>query len=125
MPSTPMRCTLPKLSLISVSCGRRLQSQRAAPPRSTSNVERLAGAGADDALHVGEALDRAAVDRDDRSPGLKPAASAALPGLHRIDARGRRLLAVDVKTPAKIDDREDEIGDRPGRDDRGALARPA
>ena len=27
-----------------------------------------------------------------------------------------------MNTAAKIDDRQDEIGDRPGRDDRGALA---
>ena len=53
------------------------------------------GAGADDALHVGEAVDLLAVDGDDEVAGLKPAACGGARRLHRIDARAGGLLAVD------------------------------
>ena len=57
-----------------------------------------------------------------RSPGLKPAACAALLRLHGIDAGGRCLLAVEGEHGREDHDRQDEVRDRPGRDDRGALA---
>ena len=58
-----------------------------------------------------------------RSPGLKPARSAALPGLTMS------TLAAVLRSPKKVkiggedDDGEQEIGDRPGRDDRRAGAK--
>ena len=102
MPSTPMRWVLPKLSFTSCSAGAAL-SVTCVPPRSTTMVERLAGADADDALHVGEAADRAAVDRQHDVAGLEPGRRGGAVGLHRIDARQRALLAVDHRgKPAKI-----------------------
>ena len=67
MPSTPMRCTLPKLSLISLSCGVALSVTMLAAALD-HDASGLAGADADDALHVGEAVDLLAVDgeRPDR-----------------------------------------------------------
>ena len=93
MPSTPSRWTLPKLSLISLSCGHGLERHLRIAALDLDG-ERLAGADADDALHVGEAVDLARHRSPaTRSPGWKPAAAAALSGLHGIDPRARGLLA--------------------------------
>ena len=56
-----------------------------------------------------------------RSPDLKPAASRGARRLHGIDARGRRLLAVEGEHRGEDRDREEEVGDRPRGDDGGAL----
>ena len=61
---------LPKPSLPCLSAGVAF-SVIGVPPRSISNVERAAGAGADDPLHVGEALDLAAVDGEHDVAGLE------------------------------------------------------
>ena len=45
------------------------------------DLERLVGANGDDPLHLAKALDLLAIDTDDEVAGLKPARSAALPGL--------------------------------------------
>ena len=78
------------------------------------------GIGADDALHVGEAFDLAAVDCENDVAGLEAGGRGCGIGLHGIDAGGRGLPAVDRENRGKDDDGQDEIGDRPGRDDGGA-----
>ena len=90
------------------------------PPRSILNVQRAAGIGADDPLHVGEAFDRPAVDCEHHVAGLEARGRGCGIGLHGIDAGGRGLPAIDRKNRGKDDDGQDEIGDRPGRHNGGA-----
>ena len=59
------------------------------------DLERRAGADADDALHVGEAVDRLAVDGEHEVAGLEAGGLRRAVRLHGIDAGGRGLLADD------------------------------
>src|SRR5205085_9336220 len=100
--------------------GRRLQTK----PRAAAidlDVQRLAGASTDDALHVGERLDPFAVDRHDEIGRLEAGSLRRTAWLYRLDASGRGLLAVEGEHARKDHDREQEVRDRSGRDDRRAL----
>ena len=121
MPRMPMRWTLPKVSLTSLSAGVALRTSVAAVAFDR-DVEGLAGAGADDALHVGEAFDRTAVDGYDQVARLESRRGGGAVGLHRIDPGTHRLLAVEHEDPGKNHDRQNEIRQRPGDDDGRALA---
>src|SRR3954447_434771 len=85
------------------------------------DVERLAGMRADDALHVSKGFDLAAVDRDNQIAGLEARGLCGARRLDRLDARGRRLLAVKGEYGGEDTDGENEVGDRSCRDDCGAL----
>src|SRR5690242_16200183 len=76
--------------------------------------ERLAGADADDALHVAEAVDLAAVDRQHEVAGLKAGRRRRAVGLYGIDPGGGGLLADRHEDGGEDDDGEDEIGERSG-----------
>ena len=119
MPSTPRRCTLPKLSLISLSCGVAL-SVTCVPPRSTSTVSgspalMLTMRCMSEKLSIFSPL----IERT-RSPGLKPATCCGASWLHGIDAGARGLLADSHEDGRENGDRQHEIRDRSGGDDRGA-----
>src|SRR6185312_3958136 len=86
------------------------------------DLERLAGADADDALHVGEAVDRLAVDRGDEVARLEAGGLRGTVGLHRVDAGAGRLAAGGGEDDGEDGDGEDEVGDRAGGDDGGARA---
>ena len=96
--------------------GRRRQRHRRAAAIDLER-QRASGIGADDALHVGEAFDRPAVDREHHIARLEPGRGGCGIGLHGIDPRGRRLPAIDRENRRENHDGQDEIGDRPGRDD--------
>ena len=66
--------------------------------------------------------DRAAVDGEDEVAGLEAGTLGGAAGLNRVDARGKDLAPVHVGDAGEDRDREQEIGDRARRDDRGALA---
>ena len=83
-------------------------------------VSAIAGADADDALHVGEAFDLLAVDGEDDVARLEAGGCRSAPRLHGIDAGAGRLLADDHENGGENHDRQNEIGDRPGRHHRGA-----
>src|SRR5688572_18878933 len=86
------------------------------------HAERVAGAGADDALHVGEARDRAPVDGADQVARLEPGPLGGAAGLHDLNARRQDVAAADEGDAGKDQDGEQEIGDRPRRHDGGPLA---
>src|SRR6185312_9229759 len=86
------------------------------------DLQRHAGADADDALHVGEAVDRLAVDRRHEVAGLEAGRLRRAARLHGVDPRARDLAADGAENDGEDDDREYEIGDRTGRDDRGTRA---
>ena len=116
MPSTPSRCTLPKLSLSSLSSGVALQRDRHAAALDLDR-ERSRRACADDPLHVRESCRSGSpLMASTRSPGWNPAAAAALPGCTRIHPRGGGLLAENRENAGENRDRQNEIRDRPGRD---------
>ena len=77
--------------------------------------------GADDALHVGEGVDLASVDRHDQVARLEPGGFRGARGLHRFDSGRCRLFAVQSEHRREDDDRQDEVGNRSCRNDRGAL----
>ena len=56
------------------------------------------------------------------SPTWKPARSAALRGFDLVDARRRARLAEEGEEAGEDDDRQNEIRDRTGGDDRRARA---
>src|SRR5580693_9088020 len=80
------------------------------------DVEGLAGALADDALHVGEVADGAAIDREHQVTGLEPGSGSRAIRLHRVDAGGHGLLAVKPEDAGENDYGQKEIGHRPGDD---------
>ena len=120
MPKMPMRCTLPKLSLISLSAGVAFSTTWAALAVN-GDRQRLAGALADDALHVGEVADGAAVDRHHQVTGLKTGSGSGAIRLHRVHAGGHGLLAVKHEDAGKNHYGQKEIGHRPGHHDGRAL----
>src|SRR5215470_11100719 len=84
--------------------------------------QRLPRAGAYDLLHVGEAFDRAAVDRQDQVAGLEPGGSGGAPRLHGVDPRRRARLAEDHEQAGEQRDGENDIRQRPGHHDGGPHA---
>src|SRR5262245_56343910 len=78
------------------------------------NRQRLAGTDADDALHVGEALDLLAVDCGNQISGLESGSLGRAGRLHRVDPRARRLLADRHENGGKNRYRKHEIRNRPG-----------
>ena len=82
--------------------------------------ELFTGVNADDALHVGEASDRVAVDCRHDVADLKAGRRRGTPRLHFIDARRRARLAEKREQTGKDHDRQNEIGDRTGGHDRRA-----
>ena len=81
----------------------------------------LAGAGADDPLHVGEALDRAAVDGQHQVAGFEPCRLGGATGLDRVHAGGRTLLAVNHEQTGKNRYSQKEICQRTGDNDGRSL----
>ena len=83
--------------------GRRRQRHRRAAAIDLE-CQRAAGIGADDALHVGEAFDGPAIDREHHVAGLETGGGGGGIGQHGIDPRGRRLPAVDRENRGKDHD---------------------
>ena len=83
--------------------------------------QRLAGALADDALHVGEVADGAAVDRHHQVTGLKTRGGSRAVGLHGVHAGGHGLLAVKHEDAGENHYGQKEIGHRPGHHNGRAL----
>ena len=71
-------------------------------------------------MSVKLAIERPLMERT-RSPGLKSGPLGGAAGLNHVDARGEDLAPVDIGDAGEDRDREQEIGDRARRDDRGAL----
>ena len=90
MPSTPSALHVAEIVLELLAVAGVAVSVTGTPPRSTTIVERLAGADADDALHVGETVDLAAVDRQHQIARLEAGGRGGAAGLHGVDARGGR-----------------------------------
>src|SRR5580704_5341920 len=81
------------------------------------DIERLAGAVADHALHVGEVADGAAVDRHHQVARLKSGRGGGAVRLHRIHTGGHGLLAVKHEDAGKDHYGQKEIGHRSGHHD--------
>jgi hypothetical protein len=77
---------------------------------------------ADNALHVGEVADGAAVDRHHQVAGLKAGGGSRAIGLHRVHAGGHGLLAVKHEDAGKNHDGQKEICQRSGQHDGRAFA---
>ena len=75
-------------------------------------------------LNVLEPLDGLPVDADDLVAGLDPGRLGGAVRDHLPDLGWRERLAVGHEKQRQHDDCEYEIGQRSGRDDRGALAEP-
>src|SRR3954466_8053696 len=82
----------------------------------------LAGARADDALHFGKALDRAAVNGENNVAGLESSRGGGTLGLNRIDSGKRALFAEKHEQTGKNGDRQNEIRQRARNDDCRSLA---
>jgi hypothetical protein len=80
------------------------------------------GIGADDPLHVGEALDLATVDGEHDVAGLEPRSGCRRIRLHCVDPGRGGLAAVKREDEGENHDRQDEIGDRAGDHDGGSTA---
>jgi hypothetical protein len=80
------------------------------------------GFGSDNALHVGETADRRAVDGRDHIAGLKARCRGSAVGLHAVDLRRRARFAEKREQAGENHDRQNEIRDRAGGDDRRARA---
>src|SRR5262249_20191276 len=80
--------------------------------------QRLARAGADDLLHVWEALDRSPVDGENQVARLKSGRLRSTAGLDRVDAGRCARLAKNHEESGKNHDGEWEIGPRPRHHDR-------
>src|SRR5207342_1845509 len=74
--------------------------------------EGIAGANADEALHVGETADLLAVDGQDDVADLETRALCGAAGFDLVDARRGARLAEEREQAGKNDDRQDEIRDR-------------
>ena len=121
MPSTPSLCSLPKLSLSSLSCGVAL-SVTCTPPRSTSMFSVSPALTLTMRCMSAEAVDLLAVDGEHQIARLEAGGLRGACRLHRIDARAGGLLADDHENAGENDDRQDEIRDRAGRHHGGARA---
>src|ERR1039458_9927604 len=86
------------------------------------DIERLAGADADDALHVGEIVDFLAIDRHHQVARHEAGGLRGAGRLHRIDAGAGGLLADDHEDAGENRDRQDEIRDWSGRHHGGTRA---
>ena len=75
------------------------------------------GAAADDALHVGECLDRLAVDADDHVARLEAGARGRPAGHQLVDPRRGHLHAHKRERQRENDDGQDEVRYRAGRHD--------
>ena len=112
--------TLPRRSVSSTTVGTAVSATSPAVA-ADDQVERVFEAELHDALDLLETLDLHAVDADDAVAGPQ---AGALRGAVRRDAGdlGRREgLADDAVHAGEGDDREQEIGERAGEDDRRAL----
>ena len=78
-PITPTLIVLPSASFCSMSSRRRGERDLLAVAQHDED-DRVAGAARNQALHVGEGLDRLPSTLTNRSPGRKPAAAAGLSG---------------------------------------------
>ncbi len=76
--------------------------------------------GAHDSLHVGKALDRAAVDGGHDVAGLEPGGRCGAVLLHGIDTRSLARFAEEREESREDDNRKQEVRNRTGRDDGGA-----
>ena len=121
MPRTAWQWLLPKLSLPCLSAGVAL-SVIGAPPRSIRNSS-VRPALALTIRCMSEKLSIvAAVDREHDVAGLEARRGGRAVGLHRVDPRGRGLLAVEREDRGKNHDRQNEIRDRAGGHDGRAAA---
>ncbi len=100
---------------------RRLQRDRNAAAVDHDG-QRMSAREADDALHVDEVVDLAAVDRGDQVSGLEAGGGGGAVGLDRGHPRDRDLLAENHENAGEKDDRENEIGQRAGHHDGRAAA---
>ena len=101
--------------------GRRRLQRDAIACALDGDLQLLAGIDADDPLHVGKIRDLASVDVDNDVARLETRRGRSAAGLDRVHARRGRLLAVDHEHGREDHDRQNEIGDRAGRDDHGAV----
>src|SRR5262249_34873116 len=83
--------------------------------------KRPARTGRDDALHLGEAFDRLAVDRDHEIARLEAGDCRRAARRDFIDARGNLLLAVPHRDAGEDHDGKQKIRDGTRGHDRGAL----
>src|SRR4051794_32391746 len=79
-----------------------------------------AGFARDDALHRIKTIDGFAVDGSDDIARLKAGCSRGAVFLHHVDPCRRAWLAEDHENGGKDHDRQNEIGNRTGSDNRGA-----
>src|SRR3984957_5691057 len=86
--------------------------------------ELFTGVNADDALHIGEASDRGAVDGRYDVADLKADSRCSAPRLHFVDARRGARLAKEREQSGEDHDRQKEIGDRTGGHDGSARSNP-
>ena len=116
MPSTPMRCIAE--AILGFAQRRSCLERDLAPAAIDLELQRLARAGAHDLLHVGEALDRPAIDGDDQIAGLESGGGGGAVGLDRVDPRRRARLAKDHEEGGENHDGKYEIRHRAGHHDR-------
>jgi hypothetical protein len=119
MPSTPKRWTLPKLSLISLSCGGKREFGVFPLDH---DLERVARGDAHDALHVGKAVDLLAVNRQNEIARLEAGGGGGAARLYGVDPRAGALLADDHENAGENGNRQHEVRDRAGRYNRSAGA---
>src|SRR2546423_10683684 len=79
----------------------------------------LAGANANDSLHIGESSDRGAIDCGYHIADLEAGRGRGTARLHLIYARRRARLAQESEQAGKDHDRQKEIGNRTGGDECG------
>src|SRR3954468_20003469 len=79
--------------------------------------QRFAGAGADDLLHVREAVDRSPIDRNNHVARPEARRLGGAPGLDGVDPRRWHGLAEDDEESGENNDSQYEIRRRAGSDD--------
>ena len=89
-------------------------------PRLTVNDKLFAGADADNPLHVGEVFDRLAVDRGHDVADLEAGRCRCTSYFDLVDSRRHVRFAEKGEQAGEDHDRQNEIGDRTGGDDRRA-----
>jgi hypothetical protein len=112
-PSRPMRGPLFKR-------GDGTQSHRL-PAAVDREGQSFTGARTHQELHVREGLDSLAVDGKDQIPGLEAGLLGGAAGPDRLDPGLQDLAAAEIVEACEDGDRQNEVRDRPGRHDGGAL----